>query len=348
MAEKIIPHSRPTLGDEELKAVSEVIKSGHITQGDRVRELEERLARFAGVRAAVVTSSGTSALHLGLAALGVGPGDDVLLPSYVCSAPLNAVYQTGAGPRLCDIEPESFNISPESVKDNITDAAGAVIVPHMFGNPADIGRIKEAGVPVVEDCAQSIGAMYGDRRAGSIGRFGILSFYANKMLACGEGGALLSDDEEILRLARDLRDYDEKEDYRVRFNYKMTDVQAAMGVAQLEKLPGFIRRRKEIAVRYDKAFKDLDLVLPKGEFDHVYYRYVVRTKKDISAAISRMGEKGIICKRPVYKPLHRYLELRSGFRSTDEAYSGCLSIPIYPSLSAQEQERVIDAVKAYL
>ena len=348
MTEKIIPHSRPALGDEELRAVSEIIKSGHIAQGDRVREFEERLARFVGVRGAVVTNSGTSALHLGLLAMGIGSGNEVLLPSYVCSAPLNAVYQTGAKPCFCDIEPESFNISLESIKDNITDAACAVIVPHMFGNPADMEKMEETGIPVVEDCAQSIGAMYGDRRTGSIGRFGILSFYANKMLACGEGGALLSGDEEILRLARDLRDYDEKEGYRIRYNYKMTDMQAAMGLAQLEKLPEFVRRRKEIAARYDEAFKDLDIVLPKGEFDHVYYRYVVRTKKDIAAVISQMNEKGVICKRPVYKPLHRYLELRSGFRNTDEAYSSCLSIPVYPSLSAEEQERIVDVVRACL
>ncbi len=340
----MIPHSRPTLGEEEAQAAAEVIRSGHIAQGEKVKEFEGKLARFIGVKGAVCVNSGTSALHLGLIAMGIGPEDIVLLPSFVCSAPLNAIYHTLAEPRLCDIEPESFNISLESVEDNRTEETKAVIVPHMFGAPADLQKIEETGIPVIEDCAHSVGAAYGDRKVGSVGRFSILSFYANKMLACGEGGALLSDDEEILSRARDLRDYDEKEAYRVRYNYKMTDIQAAVGLVQLEKLPGMIEKRKGIASRYNEAFKDLDVVLPKAEFDHVYYRYVIRTGKDVQDIIRAGQEKGVTFARPVYRPLHRYLELRSGFRNADEAYSSALSIPIYPSLSGEEQEKVIDAV----
>jgi len=172
-----------------------------------------------------------------------------------------------------------------------------------------------------------------------------MSFYATKMMACGEGGALLSNDEKILMFARDMRDYDEKDSYKVRYNYKMTDVQAAMGLVQMKKLPGMIQRRKEIASRYDEAFKDLEIILPKAEFDHVYYRYVIRTEKPPQEVISSMKEKGIICARPVFNPLNRYLEMRSGFRNTDEVFSSAVSIPIYPALTGEEEKRIIEGVK---
>jgi perosamine synthetase len=345
---ELIPHSRPTLGEEEALAVAEVVRSGYIAQGDKVREFEEELARFVGVKGAVATNSGSSALHLGLLGMGISPGDDILVPSYVCSALLNAVYQVGARPTLCDIETESFNISVESIEDNKTDDTKAVIVPHMFGSPADLEKIEKLGIPVIEDCAHSIGAKYGDKRVGGIGRFSILSFYACKMMACGEGGALLSDDEEVLRIARDRRDYDEKDHYKVRYNYKMSDIQAALGLIQLNKLPDFVQRRKEIALGYNGAFADLGIELPQGEFDHVYYRYVLRAEKDVSEIISRIQEKGVMSTRPVFKPLHRYLELRSGFKNTDRAYSTALSIPIYPSLTEEEHDKVKKAVSESL
>ncbi len=345
MDDHIIQHSKPTLCGEEVDALSLVIKSGHIAQGDKVEEFEDALARFAGVKGAVALSSGTAALHLGLLAMGVSSRDEVLLPSYVCTAPLNAVHYTNGRPRLCDIELESFNISLESIEEAGTEDTKAVIVPHMFGNTADLERIEEAGIAVIEDCAQSVGAMYGEVRTGSFGRFSIMSFYATKMMACGEGGALLSNDEKILMFARDMRDYDEKDSYKVRYNYKMTDVQAAMGLVQMKKLPGMIQRRKEIASRYDEAFKDLEIILPKAEFDHVYYRYVIRTEKPPQEVISSMKEKGIICARPVFNPLNRYLEMRSGFRNTDEVFSSAVSIPIYPALTGEEEKRIIEGVK---
>jgi dTDP-4-amino-4,6-dideoxygalactose transaminase len=348
MKEKVIPHSMPTLGEEEATAAAEVITAGYIAQGDKVSQFEEELARFVGAKGAVVVNSGTAALHLGLLAMGIGSGDEVLLPSYVCSAPMNAVYMTGAQPHLCDIDSDSFNISPGGVEDNKTESSKAVIVPHMFGSPADLERIENSGLPVVEDCAHSLGALYGKQKVGSIGTFSMLSFYANKVLGCGEGGAVISNNEALLRIVRDRRDYDEKENYELRYNYKMTDIQAAIGLVQLKKLPGMIERRREIAARYSEAFSGSDIVLPVGEFDHIYYRYVIKTDKDVSGIIDRVGKKGVMCEKPVFRPLHRYLELRSGFRNTDEIYSKVLSIPIYPSLTEEEQQRVIEAVRECL
>ena len=343
---KITPHSKPTLGAKEARAAAATVRSGFIAQGPKVREFEKALARFAGVEDAVAVSSGTAALHLGLLAMGIEKGDEVILPSYVCTAPLNAVYYTGATPVISDIDADTFNILPESVADKKTKAARAVIVPHMFGAPADIEEIEKIGVPVVEDCAHSIGAGYGKKKVGSMGIFSICSFYANKMMACGEGGALLSSDRDIIATVRDLRDYDNREDYKVRYNYKMSDVLAAIGLVQLAALPSMIRKRKKLAAAYDKAFRGLSVGLPKGEFDHAYYRYVIKVKgKDIGGLMSELNDKGVVTARPVFKPLHRYLELRSSFRNTDEAYYTSLSIPIYPSLTPDEQEKVIKAVR---
>ncbi|MDD5634768.1 MAG: DegT/DnrJ/EryC1/StrS aminotransferase family protein [Candidatus Omnitrophica bacterium] len=345
MKKILIPHSKPTIGKEEADAVSKVVRSGHIAQGKNVEEFEEKLAKFVGVKGAVAVNSGSAALHLGLVAMGLDRKKEILLPSYVCTAPLNAVYMANAKPKICDIEIESFNISLDSIDDNKTDSANVVIVPHMFGNIADLEKIEEMALVIVEDCAHSIGGTYGKKKAGSIGVFSIVSFYANKMMACGEGGVLLSSDENLLKTVRDLREYDEKEDYRLRFNYKMTDIEAAIGLVQLKKLPGMIKKRKEIAARYDKALNGLDVILPKGEFDHVYYRYIIRTKKNASGIIAKMREKGIMCAKPVYKPLHRYLGMRSGFRNTDEVYSQAVSIPIYPLLSIKEQSKIVEAIK---
>lgn len=341
----IIPHSRPSIGEDEALAAGDTVRSEQIAQGGKVSKFEEKLAEFVGVKGAVATNSGTSALQLGLMAMGVGADDDVVLPSFVCSAPLNAIYAAGANPKISEIEPESYNISLENLKDAKTKNTKAVIVPHMFGSPADLEKLESAGIPIVEDCAQSIGALYGKKKAGSVGRFGICSFYANKMMACGEGGVILSDDDDILSFARDRRDYDEKDDYKVRFNCKMTDIQAAIGLVQLGKLESFIARRKQIAARYDSGLKGLDIELPRGEFDHIYYRYVIKTRKDPEEVISAMLDKGVLCARPIFKPLHRYLEIRSGYRKTDEAYSTAVSIPIYPSLTDMEQGMVIGALK---
>lgn len=343
-----IPHSRPSLGEEEARAAYQTVMSGHIAQGPRVRAFEEELAGFFGVRSAVCVNSGSSALQAVLLAMGVRSGRKVLLPSYVCTAPLNAVYAAGGEPVLCDIEEDTFNIAPEEIISRSGDTARAVIVPHLFGSPADLEKIVELGIPVIEDCAHSAGAFYGDRRTGSIGACGILSFYANKMLACGEGGAVISNDAGLIEAVRDMRDYDQRDDYRLRFNYKMSDIQAAVGSVQLKKLDRMIEKRKELACEYDKALADTPYKLPRGEFDHIYYRYVVKCGGGPERPVAFMSSANIACARPVYKPLHRYLEIRSGYRKTDEVFSTAMSIPLYPGLDKKDQKRVIRALKSFV
>jgi len=344
----MITHSKPTIDQDDFKSVMDVLESGYLVQGEQVARFEEALSSFVGVRSGVAVSSGTAALHLSLIALGVGEGDEVIIPSYVCSAVLNAVMYVKAVPVAADIDRLTFNIDSRDLKKKVTKRTKAVIVPHMFGLPAEIDEIFSLGIPVIEDCAQSIGAKYKGRYTGSFGVCSVFSFYATKMLATGEGGMVLSDDEKFIEVIRDLRDYDEKESYSVRYNYKMTDIQAAMGISQLRKLPSFIQKRREIADFYKRTLEEISFpvpVVPEGR-EHIYYRYVLLTQNS-SRFIDEMRKKKIECRKPVFKPLHEYLPLY-GCPVTDEVAAQAVSIPIYPSLNDKEVREIADNIKALL
>ncbi len=336
----MIFHSKPTLDRDDYRSVMDVLESGHLVQGEQVAGFEEALSSFVGVRNGVAVSSGTAALHLALIALGVGEKDEVIIPSYVCCALLNAVLYINAVPVVADIDRFTFNIDVADLKKRVTRKTKAIIVPHMFGLPADIDEILSLGIPVIEDCAQSIGAKYQDRYTGSFGVCSIFSFYATKMLATGEGGMILSDDDRLAGIARNLRDYDEKDSYSVRYNYKMTDMQAALGISQLKKLPSFIRRRKEIADFYNKSLRDISFPVPAVPEDreHIYYRYVLLLD-DSSGFMKEMLKLGIECRRPVFKTLHEYLGL-TGYPVAGEVMDRAISIPVYPLLGDGEAHKI--------
>jgi len=345
---QMIPHSRPTLDEEEVRAVAAVVRSGRVSQGNEVRRFETELARQVDVTDAVAVSSGTAGLHLALVSLEVGAGDEVVIPSFVCAALLNAVRFVGAEPVPADIDPETFNIDARDVERRLTPRTKAIIVPHLFGLPADIRRIAALGVPVVEDCAQSLGSRLAASPIGSLGVLSVFSFYATKVICTGEGGMVASRDEGLLDRIRDLRDYDEKVDDRPRFNYKLTDLQAAIGIVQLRKLPNFIARRRDIAARYDDFMNERGIPGPVCPPDReaIPYRYVVRSER--LEEILAVGRKaGIGYRRPVFKPLHHYLGL-SGYPHTDMAFASALSIPLYPSLSDAEIEAILDPLRPVL
>jgi dTDP-4-amino-4,6-dideoxygalactose transaminase len=279
--------------------------------------------------------------------MGVGPGDEVVVPSFVCSALLNAVSLTGASPVVAEIDPVSLNLDPQDVARRLTLRTKAVVAPHMFGLPADLDRLLNLGVPLVEDCAQAIGARYGGRPVGSHGQAAIFSFYATKLLATGEGGMVATAVHALAEAVRDRKSYDQKEDYRPRFNYKMTDIQAAVGRVQLGRLDGFIRRRREIAGRLRTAFQGLPVRLPPDDPGHIYFRFVVDLGADAAAFIRRAHQERIGCERPVHTPLHR-LQRQTGFARTERAWKQSVSIPIYPSLSDAEVGRIIDVVERLL
>lgn len=337
---KIIQHSRPTVGKEEMSAVQRVVKSAYLSMGQEVASLEKEMASRLKMKGAAAVSSGTAALHLALAGLKIGPGDEVILPTYVCTALLNAVHYVGAKPVLADVRLADGNIDPRDVAQRINPRTRAIIVPHMFGFPADIKALLELGVPLIEDCAQSAGALIGKKPVGSFGRVSVFSFYATKMMACGEGGMLASSDEAVLAEARTLLEYDHQPEYRVRFNYKMTDLQASLGRVQLKRLPSMVKARQKIAAAYCKALGRAPVELPavpKGVTPS-FYRFVIRVK-DPAAVIAAMKKQGIMAERPLFKPLHDYLGL-SGYPSADRLKQESVSLPIYPSLSRQEFEKI--------
>lgn len=347
MTHPFISHSRPTLGEEEATAAAAAVASGQIAEGPEVEAFEREVAGFLGVRHAVGVSSGTAALHLALTAMGVGAGDEVVVPSFVCSALLNAVAAAGAVPVLADIEAETFNIDPADVAGRLSPRTKAIVVPHMFGLPADLDRLAAFGVPLIEDCAHAIGAEHRGRAVGSVGQAAIFSFYATKMMATGEGGMVATGSSDLAENVRDVKTYDKKKDLRRRFNFKMTDIQAAIGRVQLRRLAGFIRRRREIAERFRAALQGFPVGLPRPEPGRIYFRFVVDAAADAAALVRQARGRGIGCERPVHTPLHRLLGIE-GFPRAEAAWRRTVSLPIYPALTDEETERIIAVVSGLL
>ena len=322
-----VGHSAPCIGDAEIEAVTRVLRSGRLAQGPEVEAFERECAALVGRKYGIAVSSGTAALHVSLHA--ICPGQRVALPSYGCASLLTAVQLAGAEPVLCDIAAD-FNIDASA----ISNSCSAVIVPHVFGARA---ALPEHGA-IIEDIAQSIG--------GPTGRGGIAtiaSFYATKLVTTGEGGMILTDDESAAAAIRDRRDYDNRDEFRVRFNYKLTEMQAAMGRVQLTRLDGFVARRREIAARYSDAFRDLPIALPSAP-DHVYFRYVVRTSRR-DALEAHLRAKGIEAKRPVYKPAHHYLAARCP--ESERAHVEALSLPVHPMMTDDDAQFVIESLVSY-
>jgi dTDP-4-amino-4,6-dideoxygalactose transaminase len=329
--------------------VAEVVRSGHLAQGDRVATFERAMAGLMDQGQGVAVSSGTAALHLALLGLGLGPDDEVVLPSYACAALWHAVRKTGAKPVLVDIDPRTYNISPLATVRAITARTKAVIVPHLFGLPVDLADLKLSGVPIIEDCAQTLGASVRGKPVGSGGDLVVCSFYATKLLTTGEGGMVLGRSESLMARIRRFRLYDEQDTLDPAFNYKMTEMQATMGLCQVGRLESFLTRRREIAARYAEAVNRVGAApptVPPGR-EHGYYRFVIRLPRPVNPALARAQALGIGCRRPVFRPLHRYLGV-TGFPESDAAWEHALSIPIYPSLTDDEVERIVTALPALL
>lgn len=342
----MIPHSRPFVGREELAGLRRVIASGQLAQGEEVKSLEKELSSIAGHRYGIAVSSGTAALYLALRSLEIRPGDRVVMPSYVCTALLNAVNMIGAKPVLADIDYRTGNMTPDTVKKALTKRCKAVIVPHMFGYPADAAGIEALGIPVIEDCAQCVGARVGRRTVGNLTRVSVFSFYATKMIAAGEGGLVATSDRGIAAAIREFREYDKRKTYTPGFNFKLSDMHAAVAGAQLEKLNHMIELRRKIAAVYDSYIIDAGPSIEAPWRGHgaqpVYYRYVVRIADADRAqsVIDRMNKRGIACNRPIYKPVHEYLGTGRALPRTRSLQKRAVSLPIYPGLSRADAANV--------
>ncbi len=345
-----IKQSCPYLEKSDFNYIEEIIRNQFIAQGKFVDELQEEFSSFLGTTWSIATSSGTTALHLALLSLNIKEGDEVIIPSYTCSALMDAVNYVRAVPILADIDTETFNMTHAILKRKISKRTKAIILTHTFGFPADIVGISKLGIPIIEDCAHSIGSLYKGRHTGSQGTTSIFSFYATKMLAAGEGGMVCTNDSKIAETIHDLNTPNMRESYRVRYNYKMSDLNAGLALNQMRKLDFFVKRRKEIAEIYKKSFSVLPVKLQMAIEDTIpnYYRFIICTSK-AKEVIDYCNLHDVICDRPVMKPLHFYLNRKENenYAGTEYVWNSAVSIPIYPALRTDEVNQIIDTILKY-
>lgn len=336
----MIPHNKPSLGSEEAQAALRVLRSGCVAQGKEVELFEDEFCNFLGlpINHAVALSSGTAALFMALWAL-QAKGKIVALPVYACSALRHAVAMIGAQESLVDIAVNSPNIDMQAVA---RTAPNIAIVPHLFGIPTDIPDM--VGTDIIEDCAQSLGAMSDGKAVGRKGRAAIYSCYATKLITSGgQGGMFISTDRALVESVRDYRQFDQRRDRKARFNFQMTDLQAAIGREQLKKLPMFLKRRNEIFNQYKDA--GIPLLDREKKTAHnlvpVRYRAVVRTEnsRDIINALDREGVKAIV-------PIEDWelLGAPEAFPSAAKLTRESVSLPLYPTLSDQDVAKIIQVV----
>lgn len=358
----MIPIARPMIGDEEKEAVIRVLDSGQLAQGSVVAEFEAAFAEYCGVKHAIATSNGTTALHVALLANGIGPGDEVITTPFTFIASANTVLYTGAKPVFVDIEPGSFNIDPDKIEAAITPRTKAIMPIHLYGNPAEMGRIMEIaerhGLAVIEDAAQAHGTEIDGKRAGSWGT-GCFSFYPTKNITTGEGGIVTTDDDCLADRARLLRAHGMRVRYyheTMGYNFRMTNIHAAIGLAQMPKLEGFNERRIANAAYLSEHLPKDVVQVPQVRpgTRHVFHQYTVRVlpplkRDELRAHLTEQGVGSeVYYPVPVHQQqLYREMGYRGeGFPESERASKEVLSLPIHPGLSQDDLEVIVDAVKS--
>lgn len=355
----MIPISKPQIGPEEQRAVAEVLASGYIVQGPRTAAFEEAFARMVGVKHAVAISSGTAALHVALLAHGVGPGDEVITSAFTFIASANSVLFTGARPVFADIDAESFNLSPAAVESAITPRTKGIMPVHLYGNPAEMDALLDLadqhGLAVIEDAAQAHGAAIGDRMCGSLGT-GCFSFYATKNMTTAEGGMITTDDDSLAEKCRLLRSHGMPRRYchdSLGFNFRMTDISAAIGLVQLEKLPAANARRAANARFLSQNLAGVTTPKERPGTTHAWHQYTVRVPDgtDREAAVEAVREAGvgvaIFYPVPVHhQKLYRELGYEVSLPVTERLSREVFSLPVHPSLTPDDLETIVAAVNA--
>ena len=361
----MIPVCEPLLDGNEKKYVDDCLNSGWISSaGKYVTEFEEKFAKYCGCKYGVTTTSGTTALHLALASLGIGPGDEVIVPTFTIAACAFAVLYTGATPVFVDCDPVTYNIDPEKMQEAITDRTRAIMPVHIYGHMAEMDKIMEIvkgkNIFVVEDAAEAHGSEINGRRAGSIGHVGCFSFYGNKCLTTGEGGMLVTYDGMIAAKAQQLKDLAHSRDKRflhmdIGYNYRMCNTNAAIGVAQLESLDYHIELRRQHAVRYTEQLARLVSVpVELPGYLNTYWMYAILLKNQTQRdGLLRYLDKVGIGTRTFFIPMNQqpildYLCVGQKFPIADNISKRGLYLPSGTGLSDGEIDVVCDAVKEYL
>ncbi len=355
----MIPPARPDLGPEEISAVTEVLNSGMLAQGKKVAELEERWAAFCGVKHALAMSNGTVALMSIFAGLGLGPGDEVITVSHTFNATVSSILYTGASPVFVDIEPDTYLMDAGRIEAAITPRTRAICPVSLFGVVADMDAIQAIadrhGLLVVEDACQAHGALYRGRKAGSFG-YAAFSLYATKNMTTAEGGFVTTNDDQVADWISLYRNQGMRQRYHheiLGYNFRMTDIAAAIGLVQLDKLERNAERRRAIARRYDEALTGLPVQLPvcPAGRTHVYHQYALTVGPRRDQIVADMKAAGVICGIYYPIPCHKapyVLELGvdASLPVTDATAASTMSLPMFPGLTEGEQGQVIEAFRA--
>jgi perosamine synthetase len=361
-----IPIAEPDIGEDELEKVIEAVKSGWVSsKGPFIEEFEDKFAKYIGLKHGVATSNGTAALHLALVALNIKRGDEVIIPTLTFASVANAVIYTGAKPVFVDSHPDYWCINPNELEETITGKTKAIIPVHLYGHPCDMDPImkiaKKYNLYVIEDCAEAHGAEYKGQKVGTFGDVACFSFYGNKIITTGEGGMCLTNNDELAQKIRMLRDHGMSFDKRywhevVGFNYRMTNLQAALGVAQLEKISKFIKRKREIAKLYDSFLSSIEGLVLHPEMSwakNVYWLYSILINEEKFGAnrdylMVKMAENGIETRRFFY-PIHlmppykKYVS-RYDFNIADELSARGINLPSSIKLTEENIKEIANIV----
>jgi len=357
----MINMARPQIGDDEKKAVLEVMDSGIIAQGPRTKAFEEAFASMCTTKHAIATSSGTTALHIAMLANKIGAGDEVITSAFTFIASANSVIYAGGRPVFVDIDPKTFNIDADLIEAAITPKTKAILPIHLFGLPCDMEKImaiaKKHNLLVIEDACQSHGATFKGKKVGSFGT-GTFSLYPTKNITSGEGGMITTNDDAVEEACRVIRNHGMRKRYyhdEIGYNFRMTDMHAAIGLAQIAKLEMFNQKRQENAAFYDKNLKGVVTPFVPEGCQHVYHQYTVRVpggKRDALRAYLAEHEIGSEVYYPV--PIHKqgFYQTEYGYHislpETEKAASEVLSIPVHPGISAADREKVAATINEFM
>ena len=353
----MIPIAKPLISDKEKQAVLEVLDSGIIASGSRTLEFEKQFAGFVGTKYAIATTSGTTALHLGLLSLDINKDDEVIVPSLSFIASANTIIFCNAKPIFCDVDSKTFNIDINKIEKLITSKTKAIMPVHLYGQPADMKPIQEIaekhGPKIIGDAAQAHGAIYDGKKIGGFGDLECFSFYPTKNMTTGEGGIITTNNKEIFEKANSIRNHGREktkwgyEHKRIGYNYRMTDITAAIGIEQLKKLPKFNEKRKTNAHFYNKKLKSVDTPYVIKKAEHVYHQYTIKCEnRDKLIRVLKENEIGYGIYYP--KPLHYYTHLKkyghNDLKNSEKIPDKIISLPVHPGLEKKDLEEIVKVV----
>jgi perosamine synthetase len=352
-----IPIAKPIIGRDVRRAVNKVLRSGNLTQGPEVAAFEREFSQFVNERECVAVNSGTSALHLALLSLGIGAGDEVIIPSFTFAATANSVALTGAKPVFVDIDINTYNIDPNLIEKAITPSTKAIQVVHLYGLPADMIKVieiaKRHNLLIIEDAAQAHNASINGQPVGTFGDAAAFSFYPTKNMTSGEGGMIVFKDKDAARLARLYRNQGMEKRYQneiVGFNLRMTDIHAAIGRTQLKHLLKWSKKRQDNAMTLSSQLQNVITPITPNGFSHVFHQYTIRVSKNRNTFADELSKAGV--GNSVYYPtqVHKLPSFNSSISlpQTQLATETVLSLPVHPSLTKRDLKGIVNAVNSLM